>query len=634
MSYQTKYANKKKDDSRSVISQQSKKSAQSEQTKTDMIVKMQQNEEKHKQLMQENAKRRREQEKKLKQQEEEKLRKQSEALNERKKTKEQAYIHYLRNNSKNILNEFKNQNVPKQEKKPAVSNQTNQNLNFEALDLETSQLHKNKNLHKNFQNHWEDIDVLRKSELLDSLDLSTCKSKRAKDNKQPGLILTDLKEENSESEDELWKQTFKNGKIQKQADKKVDQRTPIWTDQLAHQADDVISKISHKSKSPLPIPPQPQKVEKHSQSQQRQQIVTNIQPTQQIKQQQPKFEQPKGEQVQPERKPPSNIKITTNIQPKPQRQQQQVVQNNNQKSLISEDGNYIKEFLKVKTYDLFKEDLMNINNVELQLQKELQLLNKENKQKIEQVNQKYGVRDLHTSSQVNRNVFVPQQGPIKSVEDQIEASLLKLDIMLQQPNQGSTQVVVNNIRPQVQQQFQQPQQQQIQQQYQPAQQQNTQQYQNVQQTQQISQDYERQLLEQQVYLQQQLLFAQQQLQQHKLQSQQQSQNQSMQSNKMDLPQFPKFQTHQDHNEFMEASQQTNKPRNVSDQNSSIVPSQASQDKYNFDVDFKQPNSYQKQQQKKVQQKQSLVKPIQENIEEESQDGKIEVRQDLRNLLFD
>lgn len=60
---------------------------------------------------------------------------------------------------------------------------------------------------------------MKKSELLDSLDLSSYKPKPQIQNKKQNSDLNDLlglPEENSEDEeDDIWKNTIKNGKLEK-----------------------------------------------------------------------------------------------------------------------------------------------------------------------------------------------------------------------------------------------------------------------------------------------------------------------------------------------------------------------------------------------------------------------------------
>ncbi|CAD8152873.1 unnamed protein product [Paramecium octaurelia] len=676
--YLNKYNNKKQNDTKSIVSQQSsKKSTNTDlKTKEDILNKMQQNEEKHRQLMIENNKRRKEQEKKLKQQEEEKQKQAAALLDQRKKTKEQAYVNYLRNNTKQILPDYqpRQTDYPKQNPKPQLEKkvQTNYN-NFEALDLEVSQVAKNKKLPQEFQKQWEDFEVMKKSELLDSLDLSTAQKQKPAPNQRKHELqqLLGLPEECSDDEEDLWKNTMKNGQLAKQNSKPPLSKPAQWAEQAITQADDVLSKMSQKQGT------ERDKRELTSQKSQQEPLNTrskqlsssvpknampNNKNSEQMKILQQKEQQLLGQQMliqkqlqqntidtnqnsnnntnhqNPPRKPPQNIRITHK-------------QIHKQPSSVQDEQNHIQEFLR--------EDLQNINDLEIQLQLELLNLNKENKQKIESIQQKYGVRNLQSSNQVNRIVFVQNQYPIKSQEDQIEASLLKLDMMLQQPPQ----------KPIEQLQFTNQQQQQQTHQAIPLQQ-NTYQQQTQQQSinqygqqQQLSPQQYQQLLEQQNLLQQQLIMAQKQIQQMQQQTQQQTQTLNQQQG--DFPQFPSYVLHQDHQSFVQTfsngipqqqqqqfqqqqkqqqqQQQTfnSKPRNVisSDNQSVSVVSSQQNDKYTFDLDFgaqKNPqNTYTQQALKKMTQKQSQVKstlPIEE--EEEPEEGKIEVRQDLRNLLFD
>ncbi|CAK75633.1 unnamed protein product (macronuclear) [Paramecium tetraurelia] len=674
--YLNKYNNKKQNDTKSIVSQQSSKKSTTTDVKTkeDILNKMQQNEEKHRQLMIENNKRRKEQEKKLKLQEEEKQKQAAALLDQRKKTKEQAYINYLRNNTKQILADYqpRQTDYPKQNPKPPLEKkvQTNYN-NFEALDLEVSQVAKNKKLPQEFQKQWEDFEVMRKSELLDSLDLSMAQKQKPTPNQKKNDLqqLLGLPEECSDDEEDLWKNTMKNGQLAKQNAKPPLSKPAQWAEQAMTQADDVLSKMSQKqgterdkreqssqkiqqqeplntkqkqTSSSVPKKTPPNKNQEHMkilQQKEQQLLSQQMQIQQQIQQNtvdtnQNNTNNPSHQN--PPRKPPQNIRITNK-------------QIHKQASSVQDEQNHIQEFLQ--------EDLQNINDMEMQIQLELLNLNKENKQKIESVQQKYGVRNLQSSNQVNRVVFVQNQYPIKSQEDQIEASLLKLDMMLQQPPQKPIeQQQFNNQQQQQQISYTIPLQQNIQQntyqqqqtQQQPINQQNYQQQLNPQQYQ--------QLLEQQNFLQQQLIRAQQQIQQMQQQTQQTTQTTNQQQG--DFPQFPSYVLHQDHQSFVQTfsngipqqqqhqqqqQQQTfnSKPRNVissENQSVSIVSSQQN-DKYTFDLDFgvqKNPqNTYTQQALKKMTQKQSSVKsniPIEE--EEEPEEGKIEVRKDLRNLLFD
>ncbi|CAD8062868.1 unnamed protein product [Paramecium sonneborni] len=681
--YLNKYNNKKQNDTKSIISQQSSKKSTTTDVKTkeEILNKMQQNEEKHRLLMIENNKRRKEQEKKLKQQEEEKQKQAAALLDQRKKTKEQAYINYLRNNTKQILADYqpRQTDYPKQNLKPQLEKkvQTNYN-NFEALDLEVSQVAKNKKLPQEFQKQWEDFEVMKKSELLDSLDLSMAQKQKPIPNQKKNDLkqLLGLPEECSDDEEDLWKNTLKNGQLSKQNSKPPLSKPTQWAEQAITQADDVLSKMSQKQGT--------ERDKKELAQQKSQQESLNIKQKQnsssvpkkstsnknseQMKILQQKEQQLLAQQMliqqqlqqntadnnqnynnnntntNNQRKPPQNIRITNK-------------QIHKQPSSVQDEQNHIQEFLR--------EDLQNINDMEMQIQLELMNLNKENKQKIDQVQQKYGVRNLQSSNQVNRIVFVQNQYPIKSQEDQIEASLLKLDMMLQQPPQKpieQPQLQFNNQQEQQQINYANPLQQNTQsnsQQQQTQQQQLNNQYG---QQQQLSPQQYQQLLEQQNLLQQQLIMAQQQIQQ--MQQQAQSSNKTINQQQGEFPQFPSYVLHQDHQSFVQTfsngipqqqqsqqqllqqqqqKQQTinSKPRNVisnDNQSISIVSSQQN-DKYTFDLDFgmqkNAQNTYAQQALKKMSQKQSQVKsniPIEE--EEEQEEGKIEVRKDLRNLLFD